>query len=106
MQPLKTIQVTVKEWIFVVPFNFHRNQLIAFECANVIDFVRNRFALDAIDGVVSWTRRKFRRKTSPLMFPPVLAIRHGFPRMFWWLERSVFCLSALQRWLCALAGKI
>ncbi|MFM0515396.1 hypothetical protein [Paraburkholderia sp. RL17-373-BIF-A] len=36
------------------PFNFHRNRLIAFECANVIDLVRNRFALDAIDGLLDF----------------------------------------------------
>ncbi len=44
-------------------------------------------------GVVSRNRRKFRRKTSPTMFPASLAIRHGFPCMFWRLKQTVFGLA-------------
>ncbi len=47
MQPLKILQVTIEEWILVIPFYF-KGKLEPPEFLDVIDLVRNRLPLNAV----------------------------------------------------------
>jgi hypothetical protein len=49
VKSLVILKIAIKEWVFVVPFNL-KSDCPCGKSRNVIDLVRDRLALDAVDG--------------------------------------------------------